>query len=235
MLDYILTGPDGWIVLKVVAVLVPVLVFIWIIMTVMALHKRDVYFWSLGSTWASVIACPMALVIMSLSSLSPLHAPNVPLFNAPIIAGAILYAVVFAYAIFYNYSATKSAMLAISTSMLQQLAVLGVIFLFLRWRGNEVNCGHGRIRYFVYSKGRWCWQPTAAMRKHGEPMPGPANSFAQHAPGPNLETGKKDVVWFALNEDGPLLDFEGIRTEFKGDRGKVLISTDRGESVYHFN
>jgi hypothetical protein len=27
--------------------------------------------------------------------------------------------------------------------------------------------GHDRIRYFVYSKGRWRWQPTKAMRQHG--------------------------------------------------------------------
>ena len=83
----------------------------------------------------------IALVIMSLSVWSQLNDPHAPLFQAPIIVGAILYAVAFAYAIFYNYNATKSAMLAISTSMLQQLAVLGVIFLFLRWRGNEVNRG----------------------------------------------------------------------------------------------
>ena len=110
-------------------------------MTMIALHKRDVYFWSLGSIWTSVIACPIALVIMSLSVWSRLNDPNAPLFQAPIIAGAILYTVAFAYAIFYNYNATKSAMLAISTSMLQQLAVVGVIFLFLRWRGDEVNRG----------------------------------------------------------------------------------------------
>jgi hypothetical protein len=41
------------------------------------------------------------------------------------------------YAIFYN--ATKSATLAISTSVLQQIAVLGVIFLLLRWQGDRVN------------------------------------------------------------------------------------------------
>ena len=142
-MDYISAGADGSTVLEVVAVLVPALVLLWIIMTVMALHKRDVYFWSLGSTWTSAIACPIALVIMSLSTLSQLHDPNVPIFHAPIIAGAILYVVAFAFAfaIFYNYNATRSAMLAISTSMLQQLAVLGVIFLFLRWRGNEVNRG----------------------------------------------------------------------------------------------
>jgi hypothetical protein len=41
-----------------------------------------------------------------------------------------LYTGAFAYAIFYNYNITKSAMLAISTGMLQQLAVPGVILLF---------------------------------------------------------------------------------------------------------
>jgi hypothetical protein len=140
-LDYISVSADGSTILEVVAVLVPTLALLWIILTVTALHNRDACFWSLGSTWTSVIACPIALVIMSLSSLSQLHDPNAPIFHAPIIAGAILYAVAFAYAIFYNYNVTRSAMLAISTGMLQQLAVLGVIFLFLRSRGNEVSRG----------------------------------------------------------------------------------------------
>jgi hypothetical protein len=135
MLDYIS------IVLKVVAMLVPVLIFIWIVTTVMALHKRDVYFWSLGSTWASVIACPLALFIMSMSGWSQLHDQNAPPFAAPIIAGAILYAVAVAYAIFYNYNATKSTTLAISTSVLQQLVVLGVIFLLLRLSSDKASRG----------------------------------------------------------------------------------------------
>ena len=37
----------------------------------------------------------------------------------------------------------------------------------------------------------------------------PANSFAEYAPEPNPETKKKDVVWFALNEDRPLFAFGG--------------------------
>jgi hypothetical protein len=45
-------------------------------------------------------------------------------------AGAILYVVAFGYAIFYDYNVTKSATLVISTSVLQQLTVLGVIFCF---------------------------------------------------------------------------------------------------------
>jgi putative SOS response-associated peptidase YedK len=33
------------------------------------------------------------------------------------------------------------------------------------------------------------------------------------------ETKKKDVVWFALNEDRPLFAFGGLWAEYKGDRG----------------
>jgi hypothetical protein len=40
----------------------------------------------------------------------------------------------------------------------------------------------------------------------------PANSFAEYAPETNPETKKKDVVWFALNEDRPLFAFAGIWT-----------------------
>ena len=40
----------------------------------------------------------------------------------------------------------------------------------------------------------------------------PANSFAEYAPEPNPETKKKDVVWFALNDDRPLTAFAGIWT-----------------------
>jgi hypothetical protein len=46
----------------------------------------------------------------------------------------------------------------------------------------------------------------------------PFNSFAEYAPEPNPETKKKDVVWFALDDDRPLTSFAGIWTEFKGDR-----------------
>jgi putative SOS response-associated peptidase YedK len=47
----------------------------------------------------------------------------------------------------------------------------------------------------------------------------PANSFAEYVPEPNPGTKKKDVVWFALNDDRPLFAFGGIWTEFSGDRG----------------
>ena len=43
----------------------------------------------------------------------------------------------------------------------------------------------------------------------------PVNSFAEYAPEPNPETKKKDVVWFALNEDRPLIAFAGIWTDLQ--------------------
>jgi putative SOS response-associated peptidase YedK len=53
----------------------------------------------------------------------------------------------------------------------------------------------------------------------------PANRFAEYALEPNPETKKKDVVWFALDEDRPLFAFAGIWTEFKGERGTVETHT----------
>lgn len=47
----------------------------------------------------------------------------------------------------------------------------------------------------------------------------PFNSFAEYAPEPNPETKKKDIVWFAHDDDRPLSSFAGIWTEFNGDRG----------------
>jgi hypothetical protein len=61
--------------------------------------------------------------------------------------------------------------------------------------------------------------PLAHVAEAGEPVSLPFNSFAEYAPEPNPETKKKDVVWFALNDDRPLTAFASIWTEYKGDRG----------------
>jgi hypothetical protein len=62
----------------------------------------------------------------------------------------------------------------------------------------------------------------------------PANSFAEYAPKPNPATGKKDVVWFALNENRPLFAFAGIWTEFKGERGTKSKPIPGPHLVYGF-
>ena len=38
----------------------------------------------------------------------------------------------------------------------------------------------------------------------------PPNSFAEYAPKPNPATGKKDAVWFALDDDRPPFALAGI-------------------------
>jgi putative SOS response-associated peptidase YedK len=62
----------------------------------------------------------------------------------------------------------------------------------------------------------------------------PFNSFAEYAPEPNPETKKKDVVWFALNDDRTMTAFAGIWTEFKGDRGTKSKPVPGPHLVYGF-
>jgi putative SOS response-associated peptidase YedK len=62
----------------------------------------------------------------------------------------------------------------------------------------------------------------------------PFNSFAEYAPEPNPETKKKDVVWFAINNDRPLTCFAGIWTEFEGDRGTKSKPVPGPHLVYGF-
>src|SRR5260370_29517197 len=62
----------------------------------------------------------------------------------------------------------------------------------------------------------------------------PFNSFAEYAPEPNPDTKKKDVVWFALNDDRPLTAFAGIWTEFRGDRGTKSKPIPGPHLVYGF-
>ena len=62
----------------------------------------------------------------------------------------------------------------------------------------------------------------------------PFNSFAEYAPEPNPETKKKDVVWFARDDDRPLSAFAGIWTVFKGDRGTKSKPIPGPHDVYGF-
>jgi putative SOS response-associated peptidase YedK len=62
----------------------------------------------------------------------------------------------------------------------------------------------------------------------------PANSFAEYAPEPNPETKKKDVVWFARDDDRPLFAFAGIWSEFRGDRGTKSKPIPGPHLVYGF-
>ena len=62
----------------------------------------------------------------------------------------------------------------------------------------------------------------------------PFNSFAEYAPEPNPDTNKKDIVWFAINEDRPLSAFAGIWTTFNGDRGTKSKPVPGPHQVFGF-
>jgi putative SOS response-associated peptidase YedK len=62
----------------------------------------------------------------------------------------------------------------------------------------------------------------------------PANSFSEYAPEPNPVTKKKDVVWFALNEERPLFAFAAIWAEYRGDRGTKSKPIPGPHNVYGF-
>ena len=53
----------------------------------------------------------------------------------------------------------------------------------------------------------------------------PFNSFAEYAPEPNPETKKKDVVWFALNDDRPLTCLRGHLDRVQG-RSRHEVEAD---------
>jgi putative SOS response-associated peptidase YedK len=44
-------------------------------------------------------------------------------------------------------------------------------------------------------------------------------ALSEYAPEAIPTTGKKDVVWFAINDERPLFAFAGLWTKFKGVRG----------------
>ena len=126
------TTPEQWsMYLKVSAVLVPVLGFTMIAGTVRALHRRDVYFWSLASTWTSIMGSIFAFVLFIMGG-------QVTSFNGDpfwLFPGLGLYACCMVFALVYNYRATRSVFLAVFTLILQNLAVSVCFLLWLRFFG----------------------------------------------------------------------------------------------------
>jgi putative SOS response-associated peptidase YedK len=61
-----------------------------------------------------------------------------------------------------------------------------------------------------------------------------ASAFSEYAPEPKPLTKKKDAVWFALNDDRPLVAYAGIWTEFRGDRGTKSKPIPGPHNVYGF-
>jgi putative SOS response-associated peptidase YedK len=62
----------------------------------------------------------------------------------------------------------------------------------------------------------------------------PATSFAEYAPKPNPETGKKDIVWFALDPSRPLFAFAGLWRPWTGARETKSKPVEADHLLYSF-
>lgn len=62
----------------------------------------------------------------------------------------------------------------------------------------------------------------------------PFTSFSEYAPAPNPATGRRDVVWFALNEERPLTFFAGLWTRWKGTRGTKANPVEGEHELFGF-
>lgn len=62
----------------------------------------------------------------------------------------------------------------------------------------------------------------------------PATSFSEYAPKPNPETGKKDIVWFALDSSRPLFAFAGVWRPWSGRRGTKDEPVEGDHLLYSF-
>lgn len=62
----------------------------------------------------------------------------------------------------------------------------------------------------------------------------PWTSFSEYAPAPNPATGRKDIVWFALDTDRPLAAFAGIWTPYTGTRGTKKDPVEGNHIVFGF-
>jgi putative SOS response-associated peptidase YedK len=62
----------------------------------------------------------------------------------------------------------------------------------------------------------------------------PVTSFSEYAPEPNPETGKKDIVWFALDDYRPPFAFAGIWTPWSGARGTKKDPVEGNHLLYGF-
>ena len=116
-------------VLYAIIIAVPTAFFVWIVWTVMALHNKGVYFWSLASTWVSLCATLVAGIIAAI--LGSLHDKGGPYIF--LIASGLLWVTAMTWSFFYNFRAAGSIILALSTTLLQQFVVFICFLLWLRF------------------------------------------------------------------------------------------------------
>lgn len=85
-----------------------------------------------------------------------------------------------------------------------------------RWLGSESRC---LVPFTSFSEYNDTANPKSLKNDDGTPHP---------------MAGKKDVVWFALNQDRPLCAFAGIWTPWTGTRGTKANPVEGDHLIYGF-
>ena len=62
----------------------------------------------------------------------------------------------------------------------------------------------------------------------------PVTSFSEYAPEPDPKTGRKDIVWFSIDETRPLFAFAGLWRPWTGTRGTKANPIQGDHLLYSF-
>jgi len=62
----------------------------------------------------------------------------------------------------------------------------------------------------------------------------PVTSFSEYAPKPDPATGRKDIVWFSIDETRPLFAFAGLWRPWTGTRGTKAKPVEGEHLLYSF-
>lgn len=62
----------------------------------------------------------------------------------------------------------------------------------------------------------------------------PVTSFSEYAPKPNPVTGRKDIVWFSIDESRPLFAFAGLWRPWTGKRGTKANPVEGDHELFGF-
>lgn len=74
----------------------------------------------------------------------------------------------------------------------------------------------------------------AALAETRAALPGAGHQLSEYAPKPDPVTGRKDIVWFSIDESRPLFAFAGLWRPWTGKRGTKANPIEGDHLLYGF-
>lgn len=144
LVTYLTIGDSNYAWVNAIGLLLtPFAIFCWIFTTIRAIHVIEVRFWLIPSTYvtlfAGVIALVICLIMVWYSGMAEGNGQRMQDFTLYVAAG-ILYAGCVAWSYLYNWRRTKSAILAFSLTFLQTISAafaIGLLALLLDGRNTK--------------------------------------------------------------------------------------------------